>query len=57
MKCTNQNLSNWGMKTSQFDVISHIKPNERVTQSELASRLVVTESNIHKLLKSLKTEV
>lgn len=54
MKYTNQHLSKWGMKTGQFDVISHIKPNERVTQSELASRLVVTESNITQIIKKLE---
>jgi DNA-binding MarR family transcriptional regulator len=54
MKDTNQQLSKWGMKTGQFDVISHIKPNERVTQSDLASRLVVTESNITQIIKKLE---
>ena len=54
MKNTNQQLSKWGMKTGQFDIISHIKPNERVTQSELASRLVVTESNITQIIKKLE---
>ena len=54
MKNKNQQLSKWGMKTGQFDVISHIKPNERVTQSQLASRLVVTESNITQIIKKLE---
>ena len=35
-------------------LLSHIKPNERVTQSELASRLVVTESNITQIIKKLE---
>ena len=54
MKEKNQHLSKWGMKTGQFDIISHIKPNERVTQSQLASRLVVTESNITQIIKKLE---
>ena len=35
-------------------LLSHIKPNERVTQSELASRLVVTESNVTQIIKKLE---
>ena len=54
VKCTNQHLSKWGMKSGQFDVLSHIKPNERITQSELASRLIVTESNVTQIIKKLE---
>ena len=54
IKCTNQHLSKWGMKTGQFDVLAHIKPNERITQCDLASRLVVTESNVMQILKKLE---
>ena len=42
------------MKSGQFDVLSHMKPNERITQSELANRLIVTESNVKQIIKKLE---
>ncbi|EGA90948.1 MarR family transcriptional regulator [Planococcus donghaensis MPA1U2] len=54
MTCTNRDLAKWGLRTGQFDIISHLKKHERVTQSELANRLAVTNSNITQILSKLE---
>ncbi|MGE8035466.1 MarR family transcriptional regulator [Lysinibacillus sp. KCTC 33748] len=54
MTCSNRHLAKWGLRTGQFDIISHLKEGERVTQSELANRLVVTNSNITQILSKLE---
>ncbi|MDR7080227.1 DNA-binding MarR family transcriptional regulator [Neobacillus niacini] len=54
MTCSNRHLAKWGLRTGQFDIISHLKEGERVTQSELASRLAVTNSNITQILSKLE---
>ena len=54
MTCSNRHLAKWGLRTGQFDIISHLKEGERITQSELASRLAVTNSNITQILSKLE---
>ncbi|WP_342605160.1 MarR family transcriptional regulator [Peribacillus sp. FSL E2-0159] len=54
MTCSNRHLAKWELRTGQFDIISHLKEGERVTQSELASRLAVTNSNITQILSKLE---
>jgi|SRR5690625_3329504 len=54
MKCSNRNLAKWGLRTGQFDIISHLKEGERVTQSELANRLAVSHSNVTQILNKLE---
>jgi DNA-binding MarR family transcriptional regulator len=47
-------LKKWGLTTAQFDVIVHVGRNKRLTQQELADKLVVTKGNVTHLLKKME---
>ncbi|WP_088041461.1 MarR family winged helix-turn-helix transcriptional regulator [Bacillus sp. EAC] len=51
---SNSQLKNWGLTTAQFDVIVHVGRNKRITQQELADKLVVTKGNVTHLLKKME---
>ncbi|MCL6457349.1 MAG: MarR family transcriptional regulator [Gorillibacterium sp.] len=47
---TNQHLSQWNMTAAQFDILAQVGGAGRITQQELADKLVVTKGNITQLL-------
>lgn len=51
---SNQHLKKWDLTTAQFDVIVHVGRNKRITQQELADKLVVTKGNVTHLLKKME---
>jgi DNA-binding MarR family transcriptional regulator len=51
---SNNQLKKWGLTTAQFDVIVHVGRNKRITQQELADKLVVTKGNVTHLLKKME---
>ncbi|PEJ58318.1 MULTISPECIES: MarR family winged helix-turn-helix transcriptional regulator [unclassified Bacillus (in: firmicutes)] len=51
---SNTQLKKWGLTTAQFDVIVHVGRNKRLTQQELADKLVVTKGNVTHLLKKME---
>ncbi|PGM56850.1 MarR family transcriptional regulator [Bacillus sp. AFS053548] len=51
---SNNQLKKWGLTTAQFDVIVHVGRNKRLTQQELADKLVVTKGNVTHLLKKME---
>ncbi|WP_088069888.1 MarR family winged helix-turn-helix transcriptional regulator [Gottfriedia luciferensis] len=51
---SNNHLKKWGLTTAQFDVIVHVGRNKRLTQQELAEKLVVTKGNVTHLLKKME---
>ncbi|MFF2877144.1 MarR family winged helix-turn-helix transcriptional regulator [Gottfriedia sp. NPDC057991] len=51
---SNNHLKKWGLTTAQFDVIVHVGRNKRLTQQELADKLVVTKGNVTHLLKKME---
>ena len=55
IKFTNQHLKKWNLSAAQFDLLSNIGGNsQRITQQELAEKLVVTKGNITQLLSKLE---
>ena len=54
VKESNNHLKKWGLTTAQFDVIVHVGRNKRITQQELADKLVVTKGNVTHLLKKME---
>lgn len=46
----NQQLSQWKMSAAQFDILAQVGGAGRITQQELADKLVVTKGNITQLL-------
>lgn len=51
---SNNQLKKWGITTAQFDVIVHVGRNRRITQQELADKLVVTKGNVTHLIKKME---
>ncbi|RJX39523.1 MarR family transcriptional regulator [Paenibacillus pinisoli] len=49
-----QHLKTWDMTVAQFDVIAQIGLNKRLTQGQLAEKLLVTKGNITQLLSRLE---
>lgn len=47
-------LREWDLSVAQFDALAQIGAHERLTQQELAQRLLVTEGNITQLLDKLE---
>ncbi|WP_010272198.1 MarR family winged helix-turn-helix transcriptional regulator [Paenibacillus senegalensis] len=47
---TNHHLKQWDMTAAQFDVLAQVGAAGRLTQQELADKLVVTKGNITQLL-------
>ena len=54
VKESNNHLKKWGLTTAQFDVIVHVGRNKRITQQELADKLVVKKVNVTHLLKKME---
>lgn len=52
---SNEFLSHSGLSVAQFEVLSHIKAYQPVTQTDLASRLVVTGGGISRMLSRLES--
>lgn len=51
---TNHHLKKWDMTTAQFDVLAQVGAAGRLTQQELADKLVVTKGNITQLLTKVE---
>nr|WP_213525048.1 MarR family transcriptional regulator [Paenibacillus sp. J31TS4] len=52
---SNQHLGRWNLTAAQFDVLVQIGAKERLTQQELADKLLVTKGNISQLLKKMES--
>lgn len=52
---TNHHLKQWEMTAAQFDVLAQVGAAGRITQQELADKLVVTKGNITQLLSKVES--
>ncbi|MEK5058289.1 MarR family winged helix-turn-helix transcriptional regulator [Paenibacillus shunpengii] len=50
----NQHLKAWNLSTAQFDVLVQVGTEERMSQQELANKLLVTKGNITQLLSKME---
>ena len=53
---TNQHLSQWNMTAAQFDILAQVGGAGKITQQELADKLVVTKGNITHLLSKAEVQ-
>lgn len=51
---SNQHLKTWNLSAAQFDVLVQVGSHERLTQQELADKLLVTKGNITQLLSKME---
>lgn len=51
---SNQHLKKWNLSIAQFDVLAQIGSHKRLSQQELADKLLVTKGNITQLLSKLE---
>ncbi|MBS4174697.1 MarR family transcriptional regulator [Bacillus sp. FJAT-49736] len=51
---SNQHLKEWNLSVAQFDVLVQIGSHKRLSQQELADKLLVTKGNITQLLSKLE---
>ncbi|MGG3640532.1 MarR family winged helix-turn-helix transcriptional regulator [Bacillus gobiensis] len=51
---TNQHLKNWDLSAAQFDVLAQVGSHKRLSQQELAKKLLVTKGNITQLLNKME---
>ncbi|MFD2615367.1 MarR family winged helix-turn-helix transcriptional regulator [Paenibacillus gansuensis] len=51
---SNQHLKQWNLSAAQFDILVQIGSHERLSQQELADKLLVTKGNITQLLGKLE---
>ncbi|MBP1155552.1 MULTISPECIES: MarR family transcriptional regulator [unclassified Paenibacillus] len=51
---TNHHLKKWNMTAAQFDVLAQVGAAGRITQQELAEKLVVTKGNITQLIHKVE---
>ncbi|KQL52269.1 MarR family transcriptional regulator [Heyndrickxia shackletonii] len=51
---SNQYLKKWNLSIAQFDVLAQIGSHKRLSQQELADKLLVTKGNITQLLSKLE---
>lgn len=51
---THQHLKRWDLTVAQFDLLAQIGTNDRLTQQQLADKLLVTKGNITQLLGKLE---
>ncbi|WP_405081434.1 MarR family winged helix-turn-helix transcriptional regulator [Paenibacillus chitinolyticus] len=51
---SNQHLKAWNLSAAQFDVLAQVGSHERLTQQELADKLLVTKGNITQLLSKME---
>ncbi|AWB43581.1 MarR family transcriptional regulator [Paenibacillus sp. CAA11] len=51
---TSQHLKQWELSAAQFDALNQIGANKRLTQQELADKLLVTKGNITQLLSRME---
>lgn len=54
VRATNHHLKKWDMTTAQFDVLAQVGAAGKLTQQELADKLVVTKGNITQLLTKVE---
>jgi DNA-binding MarR family transcriptional regulator len=53
-RATNQHLKEWNLSAAQFDVLVQIGVNKKISQQELANKLLVSKGNITQLLKKME---
>ncbi|MCY8826644.1 MarR family winged helix-turn-helix transcriptional regulator [Bacillus atrophaeus] len=51
---SNQHLKKWKLSTAQFDVLVQVGSHDRLSQQELANKLLVTKGNITQLLSKME---
>lgn len=51
---TNQHLKKWDMTAAQFDVLAQVGAAGRISQQDLADRLVVTKGNIAQIIQKVE---
>ncbi|MCM3785193.1 MarR family transcriptional regulator [Neobacillus mesonae] len=51
---SNQHLKAWNLSTAQFDVLVQVGTGERMSQQELANKLLVTKGNITQMLSKME---
>lgn len=51
---TNHHLKKWNITAAQFDVLAQVGAAGRITQQELAEKLVVTKGNITQLIHKVE---
>nr|WP_211272808.1 MarR family transcriptional regulator [Domibacillus antri] len=51
---SNQHLKLWNITVAQFDVLAQVGSTERLSQQELADKLLVTKGNMTQLLGKLE---
>ncbi|SEG50486.1 MarR family winged helix-turn-helix transcriptional regulator [Paenibacillus sp. UNC499MF] len=54
IRLSNQHLKAWNLSAAQFDVLVQVGSHERLTQQELADKLLVTKGNIAQLLSKME---
>lgn len=51
---SNQHLRAWNLSAAQFDILVQVGTHERLSQQELADKLLVTKGNITQLLSKME---
>lgn len=51
---SNQHLKEWNLSAAQFDVLAQVGTHKRLSQQELATKLLVTKGNITQLLSKME---
>jgi DNA-binding MarR family transcriptional regulator len=54
IRMTNQHLKKWSLSAAQFDVLAQVGSHKRLSQQELANKLLVTKGNITQLLNKME---
>ncbi|RDI45905.1 MarR family winged helix-turn-helix transcriptional regulator [Falsibacillus pallidus] len=55
VKESNQHLKEWNLTTAQFDVLVQVGSHNRLSQQELAAKLLVSKGNITQLLSKMES--
>ncbi|MEK5477975.1 MarR family transcriptional regulator [Paenibacillus sp. FSL R5-0407] len=54
LRASNQHLKQWNLSVAQFDALVQIGSHQRLTQQELADKLLVSKGNITQLLTKME---
>ncbi|WP_433742344.1 MarR family winged helix-turn-helix transcriptional regulator [Falsibacillus pallidus] len=55
IKESNQHLKEWNLTTAQFDVLVQVGSHNRLSQQDLAAKLLVSKGNITQLLSKMES--
>lgn len=54
IRASNQHLKKWNLTAAQFDALVHIGTQKKLSQQQLAEKLVVTKGNITQILNKME---